>query len=196
MKEHGDAINVFARNPDVSIWQDSSCNNISKLQVAIENIVLPAKHHGQQVEQSVQDIDICSQNLRSIKTSTALTTSRSYIHQAVRIQHENMLEKQVIPANQHMTKGTNAPGMRQSVSTQSIYRSQELLKNGQKRGTKSQASKSKAQLFIENAQNDLFPESKELYKKLVSNSMKRKKELDGYVNAKFCRIRQTYLSNE
>ena len=57
----------------------------------IEELILPAKNQGQQVEQGVQLTSHCTGNGRNESTTSAFVVVKSFDHQKVTMQHTQLL---------------------------------------------------------------------------------------------------------
>ncbi len=163
----------MAENDD-GIWDANHTTiGLHEFENDVEDIVLPAKHHGQQVEQGVQLTALCTGTGRNESCTSAMVVVKSYDHQKVTMQHTKELNTKQIRPNQHMNKD------RQSISDSSKRKLSERQETGMVYQTHSQATKGKAKLFMNLARVDSYYEAPQsIRKKMLIIAKAKKRKLD------------------
>ena len=142
--KHGNAIRLLVAENDNSIWDENVRIELSEFKYDVEDIILPAKHHGQQVEQGVQLTALCTGTGRNESCTSAMVVVKSFDHQKITMQHTKELNTKQIRPNQHMNKDRVS-----SVSEGSKRKLSERQDNGMVYQMHSQATKGKAKLFMD-----------------------------------------------
>jgi len=170
--KHKNAIRLLTENEN-SIWDENIRIELNEFKDDVEDIILPAKHHGQQVEQGVQLTALCTGSGRNESCTSAMVVVKSYDHQKITMQHTKELNTKQIRPNQHMNKD------RVSVSEGSKRKLSERQENGMVYQTHSQATKEKAKLFIDLARVDSYFEAPAaIRKKMLDIARSKRRKLD------------------
>ena len=173
IRKHENAIRTVAEE-GTNVWDDKVRDELEVLVHDIEELILPAKNQGQQVEQGVQLTDHCTGNGRNESTTSAFVVVKSFDHQKVTMQHMQLLNsKPTIRPNQHMNKE------RTSTSKGSKRKEGERAENNVTYKSHSQATKEKAKLYMDLARNDSYFEAPvEIRKKMLDTAKRKKKKCD------------------